>query len=244
MNGENQTPDKPSDNLPQAQPQSQGPELEEIGLPPPPQRSGFQSRSFLTWGILLAVAIVLFFAGYGLGGLSKRNQVKTLQDQIEKLEDEKKKLNNTISEQEQTIADLDLGIVLIPYQNYEYAYQFSYTSDLSVIDYSAARNNIIALEKDSKTNVVIKVSREERPFDEYLGKGASETIKIDGQEATKHDFPDGIVREGKKSDPFTAYKVINNRNQYILEFYGSTSVSDNQKRILDSFEFVQIEYKI
>lgn len=217
------------------------PSMADIGLPPPPP-SRFQAKSFLIWGVLIVIIIALFFTGYGLGGVSKRNQVRTLQNQVKELEKDKKNLGSQVSELEKTVADLDLGMINVPYQNSQYGYQFSYSSDLNLIDYSSTyeRNNIIALEKDNKTIAVIKVGRRERPDDEHLGQAASGSSKVSGQDATKHEFPNGIVREGRRSDPFVAYKIVVESNQYVLEFYGSTTVSDTQKRIFNSFKFAEI----
>ncbi|MFC1656769.1 hypothetical protein ACFL14_02325 [Patescibacteria group bacterium] len=244
---ENQSPETPK-NIPTTStsnnsPVTNTPDINEIGLPPP-SKPKFQFKSSIIWIVLIIIIVGLFFAGYGIGGFSKNNQVKSLRDQIEKLETEEEKLNNQIAELEKTVADLDLGIIEIPYQNYEYSYRFIYPSNLEAIDYSnTSRNNILGFELDDKTIAVIKVSRKQRPYDQYLNKTATDTLKIDGQEATTHLFPDGVIEDGKKSDPFIAYKVINGSNQYILEFYGGTKPNANQKRILSSFSFIDITTK-
>ncbi len=209
----------------------------ELPPPPPPPSSGMQSKSIFTW--IIIVLIALFFLGYFLGGLTKRNQVSALQDQIETLKKEKKDLSSQISELEQAVTDLDLGIINISYENAQYGYKLSYPSNLEIIDYSnSTRENTIAFEDNNDTISIIKSGRRERPEDEYLGTAATEKLTINGQKATKHEFPEGIVREGRRTDPFIAYKIVVKGNQYILEFYGSTSLSDTQKRIFNSFEII------
>lgn len=241
---ENQSPQTPNNNLESPSPANNAapetPSINEIGLPPP-QKPKFQFRSSIIWIVLIIICIGLFFAGYGIGGFSKNNQVKSLRDQIEKLEEEKEKLNNQVTELEETVKDLNLGVIYIPFKNYKHEYQFFYPSDLILIDYSEGDlTSVFALEKDNNTIMICKSGLHEYPEDEYLGQKSSETIKISGQNATKHKFPEGTVVDGNKSDPFVAYRISYNKVQYVLEFYGSTKLSDSQTRILNLFKFIKI----
>ena len=236
MTDSNQTADQnpAPDEIPKV---PQGPAFNAMELPPPPH----QSRNFLLWIIIFLLGIGLFFAGYFLSGGNKSAQIKNLKVQVNSLEKEKDDLTAQVSELEQKVKDLDLGILNIPYQNAEYNYQFSYPSDLNFIDYTSPSNrtNLLALEKDNKTIVVIKVGRRERPDDEYLGVKAQKTLKISGQTATFYEFAKGYVNEGKRSDPFVAYKIVVESTQYILEFFGSTNLSETQSKVLNSFKFIE-----
>ncbi len=241
---ENQSPETPPNN-PTPPPLNNNPmpedtSINEIGLPTPVQ-SKFQFKSSIIWIVLIIIIIGLFFAGYGIGGSSENNQIKSLQDQIEKLETNKDKSNNQIAELEKAVKDLDLGIIHIPFKNFKHSYQFSYPSDLILIDYSNnAAIPIFGLEKNNNTIAVIKSGLSEYPIDKYMGQESSKSLKIGKQEATEHIFPEGTVIDGNKSDPFIAYRIINNKVQYVLEFYGNTELSDIQNRILESFKFIKV----
>jgi len=152
---EDQSPQTSNNNLESPSPTNntttESPSINEIGLPPP-QKPKFQFRSSIIWIVLIVICIGLFFTGYGIGGLSKNNQVKGLRDQIEKLEEEKEKLGNQITGLEKSVADLDLGIISIIFKNYSYTYEFTYTSNLQIVDYSGTRDsNVVGLEENNKT---------------------------------------------------------------------------------------------
>ncbi|MFH1749989.1 MAG: hypothetical protein ABH837_03835 [bacterium] len=241
---EDQSPQTPNNNLQSPPPannlSAENPDVNDIGLPPPP-KPRFQFRSSIIWVVLVVIIIGLFFAGYSIGGLSKNNQVKSFRDQIEKLEEDKNKLNDQVTDLEETVGDLDRGIIYIPFKNYKHEYQFFYPTDLILIDYT--EDDLIpvfALEKDNQTIAIFKSGLYEYPEDEYLGQKSSKSLKISEQNATKHEFPEGTVVDGNKSDPFVAYRTTYKKVQYVLEFYGSTELSDTQERIFNQFEFIKI----
>jgi hypothetical protein len=210
----------------------------EILLPPKPNGGG------APFGLIIGIVLVVVFAGAGffLGSFNKTRLITPLQNEIAELETTNTSLDTQIEELKTANADLQKGIIMVPYTNSENSYIFKYPSQLNLIDYSdnSSRTNIIALELNKKTILTVKAGRKEQPEEEHRGVAATETLTIDGHAATKHVFSNGIVNQGQRTDPFVAYKVIAGTTQYVLEFYGSTKLSDYQNRVFKSFDLTTV----
>ncbi len=128
------------------------------------------------------------------------------------------------------------------YQNNEYGFAISLPDKISKKESSANKKRPTITFKNTNLNfdvrLYIDLNKDLNNF-HWRDKEADSKGLLAGNEANIYKAPNGYCDGPGCSFPYIAYATKYDGNFYILSFYGDAELSEEEKRILESFNFVK-----